>query len=115
MGFVNAQKNCFYDLGGDFLNILGFIYLGIYNLILNSLVNTYTTDVSIESFGTVGFENFTDFTGKIAIVDEIYNIFAWIDVFINVDLCFSLFLLTSLFYGLKFSISLAKKVLSLIK
>lgn len=48
-------------------------------------------------------------------MDTIYNIFAWIDVFIDLDLIFGLLFLTLLFYGLKFASSLAKRVMGLFK
>ena len=51
----------------------------------------------------------------ILVMDKIYNIFAWIDVFIDLDLIFGLLFLTLLFYGLKFASALAKRIMGCFK
>lgn len=94
------------------MNILGFTYLALFNFFLNSLVKDYTNIISPSDLDFAGFGSFAD---KIEVMDTIYNIFAWVDIFIDVDFCLNLFLLTTLFYGLKISYSLAKHLLSLFR
>lgn len=51
----------------------------------------------------------------IGVMDKIYNIFAWIDVFIDLDLIFGLLFLTLFYYGLKFASSIAKRIMGCFK
>lgn len=94
------------------MNILGFTYLALFNFFLNSLVKEYANVYVPADLAFSGYDSFAD---KIEVMDMIYNIFAWVDVFIDVDFCLNLFLLTTLFYGLKISYSLAKHVLNLFR
>ncbi|MCM1328079.1 MAG: hypothetical protein NC253_01435 [Ruminococcus sp.] len=94
------------------MNILGFTYLALFNFFLNSLVKEYGTVIVPGDLVFSGFDSFAD---KIQAVDMIYNIFAWVNIFIDVDFCLNLFLLTGMFYGLKISYSLAKRLISLFK
>ena len=94
------------------MNILGFTYLALFNFFLNSLVKEYANILVPSGLDFSGYDSFAD---KIQTMDMIYNIFAWVDIFVDVDFCLNLFLLTGLFYGLKISYSLAKHVLSLFR
>lgn len=98
------------------MSLLGFLYLMFYNLFFKmtsvtySLPNGFTdTDLFYDNVGqTVNFK-------YIQVMDKIYNIFAWIDVFIDLDLLFGLLFLTLLYYGLKFASALAKRIMGCFK
>ena len=51
----------------------------------------------------------------IGVMDKIYNIFAWIDVFIDLDLLFGLLFLSLLYYGLRFASAIAKRIMGCFK
>lgn len=90
------------------MTLLGFVYIFFFNILLKVLAGEYTP----LGLGQDGFDLFTE---GLTVCDSVYNIFAWIDFFVDVDLCLSLFLLTSLFYSIKFAIRLAKFVLGFFK
>lgn len=98
------------------MSLLGFVYCFFYNLFFRIFADNYSVPASFSdtkfSFGNIGIKTFNRYYDSI---DTIYNIFAWIDVFIDLDLVFGLLFLTLLFYGLKFASSLAKRVMGLFK
>ncbi len=65
--------------------------------------------------GNLDLVRYDMFISGIDVCNEIYNIFAWVDVFIDIDFCLNLFLLSSLYYALKFSIRLAKLIIGFFK
>lgn len=98
------------------MSLLGFVYLFFYLCFFKTFSLDYSlpaaftdTDFFYDNVGIKTFFRYTD------IMDTIYNIFAWIDVFIDLDLIFGLLFLTLLFYGLKFASSLARRVVGLFK
>ncbi len=98
------------------MSLLGFVYVLFYNLFFKVFADNYAVP---ESFTDTRFtySNIGSIVESryIEVMDTIYNIFAWIDVFIDLDLVFGLIFLTLLFYGFKFSSSLAKHVMGLFK
>lgn len=98
------------------MSLLGFVYLLFYICFFKltslrfSLPAAFVdTDFFYDDVAIKTFFRYTD------IMDTIYNIFAWIDVFIDLDLVFGLLFLTLLFYGLKFASSMAKRLMGCFK
>lgn len=98
------------------MSFLGFIYLFFYIIFFKQFSYSYSVPTSFQG-SELFYDNVADtvFTKYVDVMDTIYNIFAWIDVFIDLDLIFGLLFLTLLFYGLKFASSLAKRVMGLFK
>ena len=104
------------------MNVLGFIYLFFMNCFLYLFSEQYAIPLLPDGFSYDNLHGYDeigyavlDICDVLNVWDKIYNIFAWINVFIDVDFLFNLFFLTSLYYGLKFSIKLSKYVISLFK
>lgn len=83
------------------MNILGFFMLWFANVLTSFLGKDYFGgDFIIDTVEAIG---------------TVYNIFAWLDVFIPVDFLMSLAFLTSLYYGYRFVNSIVKYILELFK
>lgn len=87
------------------MNIFGTVLLWFYNVLLSGLKNTF----GILNFDTTKLENI------INAVDNLTNIFAWVNMFVPVDFLFILSGLTAVFYGYRFILGVAKIVISFFK
>lgn len=98
------------------MSFLGFIYLFFYIIFFKQFSYSYSVPNSFHG-SELFYDNvaYTVFNKYVDVMDIIYNIFAWIDVFIDLDLVFGLLFLTLLFYGLKFASSLAKRIMGCFK
>lgn len=98
------------------MSLLGFVYLIFYVSFFKLTSLRFSLPAAFVDtdffYDDVAFKTFNR---SIDIMDTIYNIFAWIDVFIDLDLIFGLLFLTLLFYGLKFASSLAKRIMGCFK
>lgn len=98
------------------MSFLGLIYLTFYDIFFVTFAFNHSDPSSFKGselyYDNVGYTVFTKYTN---VMNEVYNIFAWIDVFIDLDLIFGLLFLTLLFYGLKFASALARRVLGCFK
>lgn len=98
------------------MSLLGFLYLIFYNLFFSIASEQYAVPSSF-----TGNDLFYDNVGRtvnlryVLVMDKIYNIFAWIDVFIDLDLIFGLLFLTLFYYGLKFASAIAKRIMGCFK
>lgn len=87
------------------MNIFGTILLWFYNIMLSGLKDT---------FGILNFDT-TKLEKIINAVDNLTNIFAWVNMFVPVDFLFILSGLTAVFYGYRFILGISKIVISLFK
>lgn len=83
------------------MNILGFVFLWFSNILTNFLVQDYVT----EDFVIHSYE----------IMADVYNIFAWVNVFVPVNVLLVIFTSTTAYYGLKFVLNIVKYIISLFK
>ena len=94
------------------MSILGYVYFFFFKVFLQWFSNDYAVPFLPSNYDSTTFNGYDNIINKIDIVNGVYNIFAWVDVFVDLDFLFNLFFLTSLYYGLVFSIKLAKLVIS---
>ncbi len=87
------------------MNILGLFLLWFVNVLTTFLGRIFFNG----EFSTEAIEN------SINSIGDIYNIFAWVDVFVPVDFLILLAALTAAFYGFKFVNALVKYVVALFK
>lgn len=98
------------------MSFLGFIYLFFYIIIFKQATIGYSVPPAFTDTNYF-YDNVAQSVKLeyISVMDDIYNIFAWIDVFIDLDLVFGLLFLTLFFYGLKFASSIAKRIMGYFK
>ncbi len=101
------------------MKIFGIIYLFFQIFFLKLFSNSYAVPTIPSNYSASDLQSFDNIVGMIdkgnSAWNYIYNIFAWINVFIDMDFLFNLLFLTSLFYGLKFAMSITKHVMNLFK
>lgn len=90
------------------MSLFGLLYIFFFNTFLKMIAEAETT-------GDLDFVRYDMFINGIDVCNEVYNIFAWVDVFIDVDFLLNLFLLSSLYYALKFAIRVAKLIIGFFK
>lgn len=49
------------------------------------------------------------------VLQNVYNIFSWLDIFLPVDFLFSLASLTTIYYGYRFVMGISRYIVSLFK
>lgn len=98
------------------MSIFGFVFFFIYNILFKILRDEYAFPLAFSghtfSYDDVAFKTFIRYRD---VIDDIYNIFSWISVFIDLDLILGLLFLTLLFYGFKLCSKLVKLFLGIFK
>lgn len=97
------------------MSILGTLYLFFFNVFFKLGINKYAAWNGSDEYVNVEGLGLDLFVNGVDVCNEVYNIFAWIDIFIDVDFCLNLFLLTTMYYTLKFTMNLAKFVIKMFK
>ena len=88
-----------------FMDMLGIVLMWFFNVLTSVLKNK-------EGIGSFDLSSVQDI---IKSVDNVVNIFAWVDMFVPVNFLITLALLTTVFYGYKFIISIVKYIISMFK
>ena len=87
------------------MNIFGFFILWFANVLTSFLGKTFFSgDFSTDKI-----------VSALEALDGIYNIFAWVDVFVPVDFLMPLALLTAVFYSYKFVNSIVRYLIAIFK
>ncbi len=90
------------------MSVLGTILL----FIMNILVGKFQLEMGLDTFSE---ENISEFVYTVQNFSEIYNIFAWVDKFVSVNVLFALATFTTLYYSYKFILGLVKYIISIFK
>lgn len=83
------------------MSIMGFFLLWFTNVLTTLLGKDYVTGEFV--------------VDTVEALESVYNIFAWLDVFLPMDFLFGIAGLTALFYGYKFVMGISKYIVSLFK
>ena len=101
------------------MKIFGILYLFFQMAFFKVFSYTYAVPTTPSNYNSSDLQGFDNVVGMIengnSAWSYIYNIFAWLNVFIDMDFIFNLLFLTTLFYGLKFALSLSKHTVNLFK
>ena len=87
------------------MDMLGIVLMWFFNILTSKL----RADIGAGEFNV---ESITDI---IKTVNNVTNIFAWVDMFVPVNFLVTLALLTTVFYSYKFIVTIVRYIISLFK
>lgn len=87
------------------MDMLGIVLMWFFNILTSKLR-------ADNGAGEFNIESITDI---IETIDNVTNIFAWVDMFVPVNFLVTLALLTTVFYSYKFIITIVRYIISLFK
>lgn len=87
------------------MDMLGIVLMWFFNILTSKLR-------ADNGAGEFNIESITDI---IETVDNVTNIFAWVDMFVPVNFLVTLALLTTVFYSYKFIVTIVRYIISLFK
>lgn len=87
------------------MDMLGIVLMWFFNVLTSRLRNDYGA----------GSFNADSIIEAVNSISNVYNIFAWINMFVPVSFLITLAMLTTVFYSYQFIISMVKYIISLFK